>query len=90
VTLGQRGAVVVTPDGRWYAPALLVPVISPAGAGDGMTAGIILARYRGQSWRKALALGTAMAASVVMNEGTCECHPHQVEELLPSVEILDV
>ncbi len=90
VTLGKQGAVALTPDGNWYVPALSVPVVSPAGAGDGMTSGVILARYRGQSWRDALALGTAMAASVVMNPGTCECYPHQVEELLPQVEIVDV
>ena len=90
VTLGKLGAVAVTPEGRWYVPALSAPWVSPAGAGDGMSAGILLALYRNGSWRDALALGTAMAAAVVMNPGTCECHPHQVEELLPLVEIIDV
>lgn len=90
VTLGKMGAVAITPEGRWYLPALSVPVVSPAGAGDGMTSGIMLALYRNGSWRDAMALGTAMAAAVVMNPGTCECYPHQVEELLPMVEILDI
>ena len=90
VTLGKLGAVAVTPEGRWYVPALSVPYVSPAGAGDGMTSGIMLALYQNGSWRDALALGTAMAAAVVMNPGTCECYPHQVEELLPTVEIVEI
>lgn len=90
VTLGKLGAVAVTPDGRWYVPALTVPYVSPAGAGDGMTSGIMLALYRDGSWREALALGTAVAASVVMNPSTCGCDVQQVQELLPLVEIVDV
>ena len=90
VTLGKLGAVAVTPEGRFYVPALSAPLVSPAGAGDGMSSGLMLALYRNGSWRDALALGTAMAAAVVMNPGTCECYPHQVEKLLPMVEIVDV
>ncbi len=88
VTLGKLGAVAITPEGRWYVPALSVPFVSPAGAGDGMTSGILLARYRDESWQNAIALGTAVAASVVMNPGTCDSAPSQVEELLPIVEII--
>ncbi len=87
VTLGRSGAVAVTPEGRWLVPALTVPWVSPAGAGDGMSSGIMLALYRNGSWKDALALGTAVAASVVMNPGTCESHPDQVEELLPKVQL---
>ena len=90
ITLGKLGAIAITPEGRWYIPALSVPYVSPAGAGDGMTSGIMLALYQNGTWRDALALGTAMAASVVINPGTCECHPQQVEDLLPLVEIIDI
>jgi len=47
----------------------------------------MLARSRGDDWSTALALGTAAAASVVMNEGTGICRREQVEELLPQVQV---
>ena len=52
-----------------------------------MTSGILLARYRDEPWQNAIAMGTAVAASVVMNPGTCESHPSQVKELLSTVEM---
>ena len=60
ITLGSQGAIAMTPDGRWYVPALSVPYVSPAGAGDGMTSGIMLALYGDGSWKDAVALGTAL------------------------------
>ena len=90
ITLGKQGALAITPEGRWYVPALSAPLVSPAGAGDAMSAGLMMARYQGKSWREALALGTAMAAAVVSNPGTCEAYPHQVEAFLPQVQTVEV
>jgi len=90
ITLGKQGALAITPEGRWYVPALSAPVVSPAGAGDAVSAGLMMARYQGKSWQDALALGTAMAAAVVSNPGTCEAYPHQVEAFLPQVQIVPV
>jgi fructose-1-phosphate kinase PfkB-like protein len=73
VTLGERGALAVTSEGSTYVRAL--------------NGGVMLARSRGDDWPAALALGTAAAASVVMNEGTAICQRKQVEELLPQVQI---
>lgn len=87
VTLGGRGLLAATAGGCFYAPALSVPFVSPAGAGDAVSAGLMLARSRGQSWADALALGAAMAAACVTNPGTCDVRPHQVDELLPRVAV---
>jgi tagatose 6-phosphate kinase len=87
VTLGGRGLLAATPEGCFYAPALSVPFVSPAGAGDAVSAGLMLARTRGQSWPDALALGAAMAAACVTNPGTCDVRPDQVDEFLPRVAI---
>ncbi len=65
-------------------------MVSPAGAGDAMSAGLMMARFQGKDWREALALGTAMAAAVVGNPGTCECYPHQVEAFMPLVQSVEV
>jgi fructose-1-phosphate kinase PfkB-like protein len=50
----------------------------------------MLARSRGADWREALALGTAAAAAVVMNDGTAICQRAQVEALLPQVRCVRV
>jgi 1-phosphofructokinase family hexose kinase len=87
VTLGERGALAVTSEGSTYVRPPGVPVVNTAGAGDALNGGVMLARSRGDDWPAALALGTAAAASVVMNEGTAICQRKQVEELLPQVQI---
>jgi 1-phosphofructokinase family hexose kinase len=88
VTLGERGALAVTTNGCYSAQPPMVPVVNTAGAGDAMSGGIMLARSRGYDWAAALAMGTAAAASVVMNEGTGICRREQVEALLPQVKIV--
>lgn len=87
VTLGERGALAATTGGGYRVRPLQVPVVNTAGAGDALNAGIMLARSRGADWPSALALGTAAAASVVMNEGTAICRWEQVEALLPRVQV---
>ena len=87
ITLGSQGALLVTADAAYYAPIVEVPLVSPAGAGDAMAAGIMLARRCNQPWDEALALGVAAAAAVVMNEGTAVCTAEQVETLLPRVAV---
>jgi tagatose 6-phosphate kinase len=87
VTLGHRGVLAVTPDGTVLARPPRVTVVNTAGAGDALTGGLMLMRSQGASWADALALGTAAAASVVMNEGTGVCKREQVAELLPQVHI---
>jgi 1-phosphofructokinase len=87
VTLGRRGALAVTTVGCYHARPPQVPVVSTAGAGDALSGGVMLARCRGDDWPAALSLGTAAAASVLMNEITAVCHQEQVEELLPQVNV---
>jgi 1-phosphofructokinase family hexose kinase len=87
ITLGGQGCVAVTREGSYYAVPPSVAVANTAGAGDALNGGLMLARSQGQDWPSALALGTAAAASVVMNEGTAICQREQVESLLPRVRV---
>jgi 1-phosphofructokinase family hexose kinase len=87
VTLGEQGALAVTAAGTYRTHPPQVPIANTAGAGDALGAGIMLARRQGADWPAALALGTAAAASVVMNEGTGICRREQVESLLDQVGI---
>ncbi len=87
ITLGAQGALLIAAEVALYAPAAPVPVVSPAGAGDALAAGLMLARYRGQPWPDALRLGVAAAAAVVANEGTAVCQADQVAALLRTVTV---
>lgn len=90
ITLGAAGAIAVTQAETLYAPAPAVPLVSPAGAGDAVAAGVMLARRRDHSWAEALRLGVAAAAAVVMNEGTAVCQAAEVERLLCQVEVVAI
>jgi 1-phosphofructokinase family hexose kinase len=90
VTLGVRGSLAVSGEGAYWARPPQVAASSTAGAGDALSGGLMLARSRGASWPEALTLGTAAAASVVMNEGTAICQRAQVEELVAHVSVCRV
>jgi tagatose 6-phosphate kinase len=87
VTLGARGALAVTTRGSYFVASPDVPVVNTAGAGDALDGGLMLAQSRGGSWPEALALGTAAAASVLMNEGTAVLSRLQVDDWLPRVQV---
>ena len=87
LTLGAAGAIAATAEGTYLVVPPAVEVVNTAGAGDALGAGLMLARHRGMAWSSALALGTAAAASVVMNDGTAICHRDQVRALLPQVQV---
>jgi 1-phosphofructokinase family hexose kinase len=90
VTVGAGGAFASTAEGTYSAVPPEVEVANTAGAGDALGAGLMLARRRGAGWAEALALGTAAAASVVMNDGTAICRRGQVGALLPRVAVCSI
>lgn len=90
ITLGAQGALAVTNNETIHVPAPGVPLVSAAGAGDAVAAGVILARRQGQTWGDALRLGVAAAAAVVMNEGTAVCTAQQIDDLLPQVKLCPI
>ncbi|WP_433629947.1 1-phosphofructokinase [Halomicrococcus sp. NG-SE-24] len=69
-SLGADGAILVSGEGAYYAPALQVEAIDTVGAGDSLLAGVLAAFDAGESERRALARGVAAAARVVSTEGT--------------------
>jgi 1-phosphofructokinase family hexose kinase len=87
VTLGEEGALAIIEGASYVVRPPGVPVVNTAGAGDALDAGLMLALSQGQDWPDALALGTAAAASVVMNEGTAICRREQVQALLADVRV---
>ena len=81
VSMGAAGAIAVWPNGFRRIVAPTVPVVSRAGAGDSMVAGIAVGLVRGMPVDEAIAFGVAAGSAAVMNSGLELCHRHDVERL---------
>ena len=78
-SMGDLGLVAVTRGAAYHAPALMRPVVSTSGAGDGVVAGIALCLEQGVEIPIALRMGIAVASSVVSQPGTSALDPSEVE-----------
>ncbi len=88
ITLGADGALAVLPDRAYFVPALKVDVVSTAGCGDGVLAGLTAALAQGQPLEDGLRLGVAAATAVLLQPGTADCRKEDIERFLPQVELL--
>lgn len=88
MTFGGDGALAVLPDRAYRIPPLRVDVVSAAGAGDAVLAGLAASIERGQPIEEGLKLGTAAAAAVCLMPGTADCRREDVERLLPEVVLI--
>jgi 1-phosphofructokinase family hexose kinase len=89
-TLGKDGAYAVLPGRDYFVPPLDVPVVSAAGAGDATVAGLAVALARRQPMEDGVRLGLAAAAAVIMQPGTADCRPEDVERLYKEVKLIPV
>ena len=88
ITLGADGALAVLPDRAYRIPPIRVEVVSAAGAGDAVLAGIAASVHRGQSIEDGLRLGVAAATAVLLMPGTAQCKREDIERFLPQVELI--
>lgn len=72
VSLGEKGALMVTPQRALYAPALEVAVRGTVGAGDSMVAGLAFSMYEKVGDEQALKLACACATACVSSGATGE------------------
>lgn len=89
VSLGAEGAVLVTKEHAYQAPALKVEVRGIQGAGDSLVAGMTIALMQGRAQKEALQYAVAAAGGSVMRDGTLMCTKEDFEGLLDKVEIYD-
>ena len=95
LSLGEQGALVVTRQQHWLAPALPVTVRSTIGAGDSFLGGWLhgwrqhdeRARDSQEGIESAFRWAMATAASAVSSYGTALCDPQQVQQGLSQVKI---
>jgi 1-phosphofructokinase family hexose kinase len=87
-SLGADGSLAVMGDASLYAPALPVPVVNPAGAGDALVAGLAASIARGEPVEAGIRLGVACASATLMKRGTAECDRADIERLLPAARVM--
>ncbi|NKR43244.1 1-phosphofructokinase family hexose kinase [Prescottella equi] len=79
VSLGARGALMVTQSTATRFPAIPVAVRSGVGAGDAMLAGIAVGLVRNRSLHDAVRLGIAAGAAMLTTPGTRACRREDIE-----------
>jgi 1-phosphofructokinase family hexose kinase len=87
VTMGAQGAVAVFDDGKYFVHPVSVPVVSAAGAGDGVLAGMALAYERGESLLAGLQHGFALAGAVLQTLATADFQVEEYRELLSLIRV---
>jgi 6-phosphofructokinase 2 len=91
VSLGSDGALLATPTGSQRFSPITVPPGSGVGAGDAMLAGITVGLSRGWQLDKAVRLGIAAGAAMLLTPGTAPCTREDAERLFEmSAEPVDI
>ncbi|NLP64577.1 1-phosphofructokinase family hexose kinase [Paraburkholderia sacchari] len=78
LTLGERGALLVSAQETIRVKALPVSVSSATGAGDSFLAGLVVALRRGEGLAAAARLAQAAASATLLTSGTALCDAAQV------------
>lgn len=86
LSLGARGALLVTAERTRRLPAPTVPVRSKVGAGDSMVGGIALGLARDLPLEDALRLGIAAGAAAVMTKGTELCRREDTDRIFTDLQ----
>jgi 6-phosphofructokinase 2 len=87
VSLGDQGALLVSPNNSFYAKALSVPVNTTVGAGDSMVAGLVAGFCLDDQPETALRYGIACGAGTVMHAGTELFHGDELADFRQQVTI---
>ena len=87
VTLGDEGAVAVCKEGSYFIHPVSVPVVSAAGAGDGVLAGMALAYSRQESFEQGLRYGFALAGAILGTLATADFEVGEYQTLLSRIQI---
>ena len=89
VTLGSQGGLAVLNHGSYHIlPPPIPKVVSTAGAGDAVLAGIAWALAFQQPLDEGIRLGFAAAGAVIQTPATADCKREDVMHLLPAIEMI--
>ncbi|QCB47730.1 1-phosphofructokinase family hexose kinase [Hydrogenophaga sp. PAMC20947] len=87
LTLGHLGALLVTREGIWSAPALAIEVASAVGAGDSFVGGMVWGLQSGLSLPDAFAWGVASGSAALMSVSTGLSRREDAQQLFPRVRL---
>ena len=90
LSLGHLGALLVTRDLAFRAPALPIKPVSAVGAGDSFLGAMIFGLAKGNSLADAFRLGMAAGSSALINAGTELCRAEDAYRLYAAVTIESV
>src|SRR3972149_4261806 len=90
VPLGAEGAIALFGDTHYWIPPLSVDVVSAAGAGDAVLAGLAVANTQNLPIEDGLRLGFAFAASVLRTLATADYNPDDVTDFLPLIKLVPI
>jgi 6-phosphofructokinase 2 len=90
VSMGARGAVAVSEDGRYHVVPPKVNVKSSIGAGDALVGGLVYGLSEGLVLRDALALGVACGTASTLNAAGVYCSREDVENIRKEVLIKNI
>ena len=81
VSMGPKGALMVTENGTEHISAPIVRPDSTIGAGDSMVAGMVLSLSQGKSFGEMVRYGVACGTAATMTPGTELCRKEDVDKL---------
>lgn len=87
VTMGSDGAIALFDNTHYWIPSLNVKVVSAAGAGDAILAGLATAYSKQLPVEDGLRLGFALASAVLLTLPTADFHPEDALEFLNHIEL---
>lgn len=79
ITLGSKGALIVTKDSNMFVPVRKVKVVDTTGAGDTFSSSLAIAIAEGRSLREAVEFAGAAASLSVMKYGVVPSLPYREE-----------
>lgn len=86
ISMGPRGAMMVTADEVIHVNSPAVKVRSTVGAGDSMVAGIVLSLTSGHTMHEAMQYGVACGTATTMNAGTALCQKADAASLFEMIK----
>jgi 1-phosphofructokinase family hexose kinase len=87
ITMGSQGAIAVFGSETYFIHPLSLPVVSVAGAGDGVLAGMAFAYLHKAPLAYGLQHGFALAGAILKTLPTADLEVEAYEELLPQIRI---
>jgi 6-phosphofructokinase 2 len=85
LTLGDQGALLVTAEHSWRAPALPIKPVSAVGAGDSFLGAMVWSLAAGHALDKAFRYGVAAGSAALLTPGTELCRADDVKRLYSEV-----